>query len=106
MGRPRKHDKHLPSNFQHRHGAYYYVRQGKWTRLAGNYSDALEAYARLIKTTGSGTLAAALDRMIKAKSKGKKKLAPRSLDQYKSAAKRLKEVFPGFNVEDVKPRNV
>jgi integrase len=50
MGRPRKHNRHLPANMQMRHGAYYFVRGGKWTRLAPDYGTALLKYAELVGT--------------------------------------------------------
>src|SRR5690349_984335 len=103
MGRPRKHDKHLPSNVLHRHGAYYHVKQGKWTRLSDNYSDALIALSNLVSEEHSGTLATLIDKALKSK---KKTLSKRSWNQYQSAAKRLKEISPDFAVEDLKPINV
>ena len=45
--RPRKTDRHLPPCVYLRHGAYYLVRRGKWTRLAADLPDALKEYARL-----------------------------------------------------------
>ncbi len=108
MPRPRQHDKHLPSNLLYRHGAYYYVKGKKWQRLSDNYSDALQAYARIIAETSKamtaeGTLGQLLDVVLKNK---KKTLTARSLQQYESAAKRLKALFPGFEIDDLKPRNV
>lgn len=40
MGRPRKSDKHLPKCVYEKHGAYYYVKAGKWTRLAADLPTA------------------------------------------------------------------
>lgn len=47
MGRPRKHAKHLPANMLQRHGAYYFVKGGKWLRLSKDYGPALIKYAEL-----------------------------------------------------------
>lgn len=45
--RPRKTDRHLPSCVYSKHGSYYYVKDGKWTRLGDDLSTALAAYGRL-----------------------------------------------------------
>ena len=39
-----------------KHGAYYLVRNNKWTRLAGNLHDALVEYARLTAGPDKGAL--------------------------------------------------
>lgn len=48
MGRLRKTKKHLPANMQFKHGAYYFVKSGKWLRLAKDYGPALTKYAALV----------------------------------------------------------
>lgn len=50
VGRPRKHDRHLPANMQRRHGAYYFVKAGKWIRLSEHYGAALTKYAEIVGT--------------------------------------------------------
>ena len=46
--RPRQKDRHLPPCVYHRHGAFYLVKRGKWTRLADEYHAALIVYARIV----------------------------------------------------------
>lgn len=48
MGRPRRHDRHLPRRVYRRHGAFYVVLpDGRWQRLAAELPQALAAYAEL-----------------------------------------------------------
>jgi hypothetical protein len=54
MARPRKKDRHLPPCIYLRHGAYWHVKRGKWTRLGSTLAAALEAYARIVEGAGSG----------------------------------------------------
>jgi hypothetical protein len=42
MGRPRKNNTGLPRCVFFRHGAYYYVKQGKWTNIGTNRERAIE----------------------------------------------------------------
>ena len=58
--RPRKTDRHLPPCVYLRHGAYYLVRRGKWTRLAADLPEALKEYARL-HAQPSGGMAALIE---------------------------------------------
>ena len=44
--RPRKTDRHLPACVYLRHGAYWLVKRGKWTRLGADLATALAEYAR------------------------------------------------------------
>ena len=67
--RPRKTDRHLPPCVYLRHGAYYLVRRGKWTRLAADLPEALKEYARL-HAQPSGGMAALIDRHIEALAEG------------------------------------
>lgn len=45
MGRKRTKDKDLPQRMHRKHGAYWHVRRGKWTRLAG-IDEPVTAFAR------------------------------------------------------------
>ena len=49
MNRPRKKDRHLPACVFQRHGAIWYVKRGKWTRLGptSDLAGALAEYARI-----------------------------------------------------------
>lgn len=48
--RPRRYDRHLPPRLYHRHGAYWHVVGGRWTRLAADLATAL----RLPDADGAG----------------------------------------------------
>ena len=54
MNRPRHHDKHLPRGVYFRHGAYYHVRGGKWTRIGKGLREALSTYAAILETPSGG----------------------------------------------------
>lgn len=47
MGRVRKSNRHLPRGVYAHHGAYWLVRDGKWTRLANDFGAAMAEYGRL-----------------------------------------------------------
>ena len=52
MGRHRKHDKHLPQHMHFKHGSYYFVYAGKWTKIGNNQYEAFNAYSKLITPGG------------------------------------------------------
>jgi hypothetical protein len=52
--RTRRHDKHLPRCGYQRHGAYWYVKEGKWTRLGDNLQSALAEHARILEPRTGG----------------------------------------------------
>ena len=52
--RPRKHNKHLPPCVYIKHGAYYYVKAGRWHPLGRDLREALLTYARLASASTSG----------------------------------------------------
>jgi len=54
MNRPRKKDRHLPRCVYHKHGAYWLVRKGKWTKLASDLRGALAAYASIFEAPKGG----------------------------------------------------
>jgi integrase len=92
----------LPACVYHKHGAYWYVKRGKWTRLAADLSDALEAYARIIDSP-SGTMPALIDdALVQIKSKVKAS----TFKQYEAAARKLKKAFVEFAPQQVQPRHV
>lgn len=105
MGRPRKKDTHLPPCVYPKHGAYYYVKGGKWMPLGATLADALAAYAALHETPKGG-MAALIDEVIKAMEARKPSLAQSTLKQYKGAAKILKRKFVQFAPEQVKGKHV
>lgn len=104
MSRPRKHDRHLPRCVFHRHGAFWYVKRGKWTRLGDNLQSALAKYARLVEApTGNGAMVKLVDDAIV---EIRKHVAPETARLYGSAAKKLKRYFDEMNPTDVTSRDV
>lgn len=101
--KPRKADRHLPACVYHKHGAYWYVKKGKWERLADNLPDALQAYA-LLASPAPGT--GMTDLIDKALAHMAKDLSENTLKQYRLAAKRLKQILVEFSPEQVRPKHV
>jgi integrase len=53
MARPRTQNFNLPPNVHHKHGAYYFVRAGKWERPCTTLAAALAAYGRRLDSAYS-----------------------------------------------------
>lgn len=100
--RPRKKDRHLPPCVFKKHGAYWYVKRGKWTRLGTDLPEALEEYARLHKQARGG-MAALIENAIPYITKGK---AESTIKQYKRTAKYLQVLLQKFAPEQVTQRDV
>jgi len=100
--RPRGRDKHLPKCVFHRHGAYYYVKRGKWTPLGSNLSSALAEYARLVAppTGGCDEL---LNRTLE---RCRETVKPTTYAQYKLACEKLKPILAEFTPELVEPHHI
>lgn len=92
----------LPPCVYLKHGAYWLVKRGKWTRLGNERDAALAAYARLAAQNADG-MPALIDAAMPGILKGK---AEQTVAQYQVAARRLKEIFAEFAPEDVAPRHV
>lgn len=101
--KPRKADRHLPACVYHKHGAYWYVKKGKWLRLADNLPDALQAYALQSSPTPGTGMADLIDKALAHMAKD---LSENTLKQYRIAAKRLKHILVEFSPEQVKPKHV
>lgn len=104
MGRPRKHGKHLPANMMLQHGAYYFVKSGKWHRLGKDYGPALVEYARLVGsapkvTTVKDAMWAAIE--AGRTRKHKKPLAKATLEGYMHSATRLDKVFGPLALDEI-----
>lgn len=97
MNRPRIHDKHLPRNVYLRHGAYYFVKGGKWTRIGKTLKEALNRYAGLYEAQ-EGTVPALI---AKALPSILAKVKPSTAKQYQIAARRLAKKFAEFAPEEV-----
>ena len=99
MGRPRKSSKHLPANMYHRHGAYYFVKSGKWTRLAKDYGPALVQYAALVGSSPVvTTVKDAVWHYIEHK---RDTLAAATLEGYRYSATNLCAVFGHVGLADM-----
>lgn len=99
--RPRKTNQHLPKYVQHRHGAYYLVKGGKWELLGHDEAKALAEYDRRIAPTDG--LAGLVDRALAAK---QPKIAPTTWAQYQIAAHKIKHMLAEFKPEQILPRHV
>lgn len=102
--RPRKTDRHLPPCVYAKHGAYWLVKAGKWTRLgpATDLAAALREYARLAspqRTAMGGLLTRWLESI-------EGKVKPATLKLYAQSAKRIGDVFAEFDPADIRPRDV
>lgn len=90
--RPKKHNRHLPACVYLKHGAYYYVKNNKWTRLGDNLHDALMAHARIVAIPQEG-----MESLInKAMPFIVEKVAENTRKQYLYCEKILKEMFAEF----------
>lgn len=102
MARPRKNNTHLPPCVYPRHGAFWHVKGGKWTRLGATLEDALAEYARMYETPKGGMptlIDDALDHI-------RPNIAKATAAQYDVAAKKLKRMLRQFAPEQVKPKHV
>jgi integrase len=102
MNRPRRRDKHLPRSVYFRHGAFYYVRGGKWTRIGKSLREALGAYAA-IQETPSGSTSDLIDQAM---AHIVRKVSKNTEKQYLRAARHLKVWLQEFDPQDVQPRHV
>jgi len=100
--RPRKKDRHLPACMHFKHGAYYYVKGGRWERLSADYAIALQEYA-LRRAAPSGGMAELIDKVL---AHIEPTLAPSTVKQYKVAAAKLKTILVEFAPEQVRPKHV
>jgi integrase len=104
VGRPRKHDKHLPANMIRRHGAYYFVSGGKWLRLSKDYGAALTQYATFVGTPAViETIKDAVWDYIEFR---RGKLAAATLVNYRYSAANLCAVFGAHLLKDITPAMV
>ncbi len=100
--RPRQKDRHLPPCVYHRHGAFYLVKRGKWTRLADEYHAALIVYARIVAQPADG-MVRLIDDMLPRILKGK---SASTVAQYTVAANRLRSILAEFRPDQVRPADV
>lgn len=102
MNRPRKHNKHLPRGVYLRHGAYFYVKKGKWLRLGADLRTALAEYASIMEAPKGGMaelIDTALAHILRDAAANTKK-------SYHQAARRLKKILAEFAPDQVRSRHV
>jgi integrase len=97
MNRPRVHNKHLPRNVYLRHGAYWYVKRGKWLRLGATLKEALAKYANIYE----GAPGSMPDLIAKAMPVLIREAKPNTAAQYRIAGKKLAKMFAAFQASDV-----
>lgn len=102
MTRPRKRDRHLPPCVYLKHGAYYLVRAGKWTRLGDTLGPALTEYARRVETP-DGSVSHLLDQVLQAAAK---RIKPTTLQQYQTAVTKIRVAFIEFSPHQVRPTHI
>ena len=100
--RPRKKDRHLPKSVYRRHGAYWYVKRGKWARLGSDLPSALSEYGRLM-SPAKGGMDALVDSFLAAKSE---KVAKNTAKQYEVAGYKIKEMLRDLQPHEILPRHV
>lgn len=79
-----------------KHGAYWLVKKGKWTRIGSTLADALEEYAKAVAVVEQGKFPEMIEAMFQhhAKTAG---LAASTKIQYRIAADVLKRKFKPFD---------
>lgn len=100
--RRRQHNLHLPPCVYHRHGAYYHVKAGKWTRLGTDLPKALSEYVRMHDMRKGGMVQLIEDAVPHITREVKDSTA----DQYKIAAKKLQGILEEFAPHQVKQSTV
>lgn len=98
----RRTDRHLPQCVYFKHGAYWHVKRGKWSRIGGTLAEALAEYARIHETTKGG-MPDLIERVLQ---HVKPRLAKSTQDQYRHAADVLKAAFVEFAPQQVKSKHV
>lgn len=103
--RPRKHNPEgLPPCVYLKHGAYWLVKRGVWTRLAEDRQSALVEYGR--RTTGqqmTGSFPVFCDATH---ALYKHKWAANTVATYDQARKALNKIFANFHPEQIRRKNV
>ena len=98
--RPRKQQRHLPPCLYEKHGSYWHVKKGRWTRLGPDLRTALQRYAEMhdaLKGEMPDLIDAALATF---------KVAPATRKQYATAGRKLKTMLAEFSPAQVQPKDV
>lgn len=102
MSRPRKHRSNLPPCVYLKHGAFFYVKGGKWQRIGVNLAEALAAYAAIVEAPKGG-MVGLIDSVL---AEITPTLARSTVEQYGVAARKLKKILAEFSPEQVKSRHI
>jgi len=104
MNRPRRlNPEGLPPCVYKKHGAYWLVKRGKWTRLGVDRREALMEYARITSgAQGAGSFPAFCDQTHAIL---KTKWAANTVTTYDQARKALNKIFSDFHPEQIRRRH-
>ncbi|WP_313378105.1 tyrosine-type recombinase/integrase [Achromobacter insolitus] len=100
--RPRTKDRHLPACVYLKHGAYWYVKGGKWRKIGTDLHSALTEYARIVAAPTDG-MPALIDAALPVLTKD---VAESTRKQYEYCAVQLKEAFAAFYPSQVRHGDV
>lgn len=104
MGRPRKHNRHLPPRMRLSHGAYYRVTPAGWENLGREYGPALKKWAELealpvaARTVGDAITLYAADRLPA--------LAAKTQRDYTRICGELRKTFGDALLNQVRPVHI
>lgn len=105
----RRKDKHLPPCVYLKHGAYWYVKKNKWTRLGTTLHEAMGAYSAMIAQPGEG-MVELIDKVladIKPRPGATRvQIAQNTYEQYVTCSRHLKQRLRDFAPRQVEPRDV
>lgn len=95
----------LPPRLHRKHGAYYYVRAHKWTRIGTDYGQALRTWAEWEGQAASSlrTVAQLLAQYVE---DNRRRLQASTVRSYQDSMRMLLPVFGRVAVEDVKREHV
>jgi integrase len=102
VNRRRKLQRHLPPCVYEKHGAFYFVKAGVWTRLGKTLPEALQAYAQRLDAPRGGMIDL-IDKVLKEHGKA---VSKNTLAQYEDCAKILRRKLAKFAPDQVKAKHV
>lgn len=109
MGRPRKHNRHLPPRMQLKRGVYYHTPyiegRVRWHGLGRDYGEALRLWAEREgeQLKPGQNVGEAIDRYF---IDALPQLGERTQQDYRRSLSLLREVFGGMNLDAVKPMHI
>jgi len=93
----------LPRWMHFKHGAFYYVRHGRWRFLSRDRRAAFSEYGRITSDAAEGAMSDLIDKALEDM---KLSVAPSTAKNYTSCAARAKEAFAEFSPEQVEPIHI